>query len=75
MGLSTLIGRPIKLNIWKELAIILELHIAPQKIDIKGSKKWARSTRVNMINLNLNLIKCSHDMIDYIILHEFEIRF
>lgn len=59
----------------EKISHYLESHIAPQKFDIKGSKTWGKSTRDNMINLNLNLIKGPHDMIDYMILHEFEIRF
>lgn len=43
----------------------------PSRIIIKGLKdKWGSASKEGVIRLNYNLMKCSRDIIDYIIIHE-----
>lgn len=47
------------------------LGVKPKKIICKNLKnRWGSITKVGAINLNINLLKASEDVIDYIILHE-----
>jgi predicted metal-dependent hydrolase len=48
-----------------------ELGIEPSRITIKNLKnRWGSLTKDNVINLNVNLLKAPHDIIDYMVLHE-----
>ena len=47
------------------------IQVRPSKIIIKNLKnRWGSATEKGTINLNVNLIKASEDVIDYIIIHE-----
>jgi predicted metal-dependent hydrolase len=47
------------------------LTVEPNRIVIKNLKsRWGSATKGNVINLNVNLLKTSEDVIDYIVLHE-----
>jgi len=47
------------------------VDIKPKKIVIKNLKnRWGSLTKNDTLHLNLNLIKASEDIIDYIIIHE-----
>lgn len=47
------------------------IQVRPSKIIIKNLKnRWGSATKKGTINLNVNLIKASEDVIDYIIIHE-----
>jgi predicted metal-dependent hydrolase len=48
-----------------------QFGVEPSKIIIKNLKnRWGSATKGNVINLNVNLLKASEDVIDYIVLHE-----
>jgi predicted metal-dependent hydrolase len=48
-----------------------QLGVEPSKIVVKNLKsRWGSATKGNVINLNVNLLKASEDVIDYIVLHE-----
>jgi predicted metal-dependent hydrolase len=48
-----------------------QLEVEPSRIIIKNLKsRWGSATKGNVINLNVNLLKASEDVIDYIVLHE-----
>jgi predicted metal-dependent hydrolase len=48
-----------------------QLAVEPSQIIIKNLKsRWGSATKGNTINLNVNLLKASEDVIDYIVLHE-----
>jgi len=47
------------------------IDVSPKKFVVKNLKnRWGSLSRNNTINLNLNLIKAPHDVIDYVIIHE-----
>jgi predicted metal-dependent hydrolase len=47
------------------------LGVKVDRITIKHLKnRWGSMTRTGSINLNVNLLKAPHDVVDYIILHE-----
>src|SRR6476620_11993157 len=47
------------------------IYVIPNQIIIKDLKnRWGSVTKNNTINLNVNLMKASEDIIDYIIIHE-----
>ena len=47
------------------------VDVKPKRIVIKNLKnRWGSVTKNNTINLNVNLMKASEDIIDYIIIHE-----
>ena len=49
----------------------IRLAVEPSKIIIKNLKsRWGSATKGNVINLNVNLLKASEDVIDYVVLHE-----
>ena len=57
----------IKINNYSK---IIRVH-TPRKIVLKNLKnRWGSITKTDTINLNRNLIKAPHDIIDYIIIHE-----
>jgi predicted metal-dependent hydrolase len=48
-----------------------QLAVEPSQIIIKNLKsRWGSATKGNVINLNVNLLKASEDVIDYVVLHE-----
>ena len=48
-----------------------QLGVEPNKIIIKNIKsRWGSVTKGSTINLNVNLLKASENIIDYIVLHE-----
>ncbi len=48
-----------------------KLGLKPEKIIIKNLKnRWGSTTKNNIINLNMNLIKTPQEIIGYVILHE-----
>ena len=49
----------------------IQLGVQPRQILIKYLKsRWGSATKDRVINLNVNLLKASEDVIDYVILHE-----
>jgi predicted metal-dependent hydrolase len=55
----------------KTKAYCIELGIKPPQVIIKNLKnRWGSATKHNVINLNVNLLKASESVIEYIILHE-----
>lgn len=48
-----------------------QLEVQPSQIIIKNLKnRWGSTTKYGIINLNVNLVKASEDVIDYIVFHE-----
>jgi predicted metal-dependent hydrolase len=48
-----------------------ELRVEPSQILIKNLRnRWGSTTKDNVINLNVNLLKTPSDVIDYMVLHE-----
>jgi predicted metal-dependent hydrolase len=48
-----------------------QLAVEPSQVIIKNLKsRWGSATKGNVINLNVNLLKVSEDVIGYVILHE-----
>ena len=49
----------------------IQLEVTPSQVIIKNLKSiWGSATKDTVINLNVNLIKASEDVIDYVTLHE-----
>ena len=47
------------------------IHVSPQGYKIKFlRKRWVSLTKKGAIILNINLVKASEEIIDYIIIHE-----
>lgn len=48
-----------------------KLEVQPSQIIVKDLKnRWGSTTKDNVINLNVNLLKTPSDVIDYMVLHE-----